>query len=90
MELGVRHGLGPPLQHNSSVVGRKASQVQKGRPRVGAGLTCRTGAADTGGVAAWGRGLTAGAASHGWYRLITAIEVPEGDAGIKNVEDWDF
>lgn len=53
-------------------------------------LTCGTGAADTRGVAARGRGLAAGAASHQWHRLVAAVEVPEGDTGVEDVEDRDF
>lgn len=48
------------------------------------------GAADAGGVAAGRGGLTAGAVAQGADGLVTAIEVPKGDAGIEDVEDGDF
>lgn len=57
---------------------------------LGGRLTCGTGAADTGGVAAWGRGLAAGAATNRGYGLIAAIEVPKGNAGVEDVKDGDF
>ena len=58
--------------------------------RAARGLTGGTGAADAGGVAARGRGLAARAASHQRHRLVTAIEVPEGDAGVEDVENRNF
>lgn len=71
--------------------GGNRAELGKGRTLWGVeSLTCRAGAADAGRVTARGGCLAAGATSHRGHWLITAIEVPEGDAGVEDVKNRDF